>query len=270
MSLVRERRNQQALRLSVPPPVPAVDFFDLEKLEVLGHGNGCTAYKAQQRHTASVYALKVLQFNEDAVVVRQQAARETEILKQVDSQLIVKCHGVFHNGVGDSDCAGCDLCFVMEYMEAGSLHDIFRMRQRLPEYKTVELVDKQQRRENDCGFRVSGVVTGKLEATHDPYMGISAYMSPERFDPERWDGDFSNGFSGDVWSLGLVVWECHSGAKTGLGDVNVCYLLWREDEDAGHGISGVSKFCVEMFGKGLKEERDSDRASYPPFCDKMV
>ncbi|GFZ00801.1 MAP kinase kinase 10 [Actinidia rufa] len=61
-----------------------------------------------------------------------------------------------------------------------------------------------------------------------------------------------------------------SGAKTGLGDVNVCYLLWREDEDAGHGISGVLKFCVEMFGKGLEEERDSDRASYPPFCDKMV
>ena len=135
----------------------------------------------------------------------------------------MKCHGVFRNGVGDSDCAGCDLCFVMEYMEAGSLHDILRMRQRLPEQaiagiersmseglhylqgmqivhrdiKPSDLLINNRGERTIADFGVSGVVTGKLEATHDPYMGTSAYMSPERFDPERWDGDVSNGFAGD-------------------------------------------------------------------------
>ncbi|GFZ00800.1 hypothetical protein Acr_14g0004350 [Actinidia rufa] len=128
MSQVREREKKPASSAAI-----SATYGPGSGLEVLGHVNGCMIYKVRQRHTAPVYALKVLQFNEDAVAVRQQAAREAEILKQVDSQLIVKCHGVFHNGGGDSDCAGCDLCFVMEYMEAGSLHDILRMRQRLPE-----------------------------------------------------------------------------------------------------------------------------------------
>ncbi|EEF28859.1 mitogen activated protein kinase kinase, putative [Ricinus communis] len=39
-------------------------------------------------------------------------------------------------------------------------------------------------------------------------MGTRAYMSPERFDPEGWDGDNADGYSGDVWSLGVVVLEC--------------------------------------------------------------
>ncbi|PSR93559.1 Mitogen-activated protein kinase [Actinidia chinensis var. chinensis] len=261
MSLVRERRNQQALRLSVPPPVPAVEYrrrspqpspasslasnespridslINLEKLAVLGHGNGGTVYKVRHRHTGSIYALKVLRFDEDAVAVRQQAAREAEILMRVDSQLIVKCHGVFHNGVGDSDCAGCDLYFVMEYMEAGSLHDVLQMHHRLPEQaisgiarrvleglhylQGMQIVHRDIKPSNllinnrgeikIADFGVSGVMAGKLEVTHDPYMGTSAYMSPERFDPERWDGDFSDGFAGDIWSLGLVVWECHVG-----------------------------------------------------------
>lgn len=65
-------------------------------------------------------------------MIQHQAAQEAEILKQMDSPLIVKCHGVF-SGEGDPDCDGCGLCFVMEYMEAGSLHDVLLMHRRLLE-----------------------------------------------------------------------------------------------------------------------------------------
>ncbi|KAL6985746.1 mitogen-activated protein kinase kinase [Sarracenia purpurea var. burkii] len=264
MSLVRERRHRRALKLSPPPPMAAVGLcrrspqpspsssststespgietlFDLEKLAVVGHGNGSTVYKVRHRHTASIYALKVLRFDKDAVAARQQAAREAEILKRLDSQLIVKCHGVFNNESGHSDCVGCDMCFVMEYMEAGSLHDVLRFRQTLPEktisgiarrvleglnyLQGIQVVHRDIKPSNllinkegeikIADFGVSGVVTaGKLKATadRDSYMGTSAYMSPERFDPERWEGEFSDGFAGDVWSLGLVVLECHVG-----------------------------------------------------------
>ncbi|KAI8530485.1 hypothetical protein RHMOL_Rhmol11G0062700 [Rhododendron molle] len=121
MALVRERRHQRALSLSLPSPAlpaersplpspssssstdqsPGIDsLLELEKLAVLGHGNGGVVYKVRHRRTASVYALKVLRFDEKAVVIQHQAPQEAEILKRMDSPLIVKCHGVF-NGKGD-------------------------------------------------------------------------------------------------------------------------------------------------------------------------
>jgi mitogen-activated protein kinase kinase 5 len=38
--------------------------------------------------------------------------------------------------------------------------------------------------------------------------GTCAYMSPERFDLERWGGENVDEFVGDVWSLGVVMLEC--------------------------------------------------------------
>ncbi|KAJ6426946.1 hypothetical protein OIU84_022528 [Salix udensis] len=82
MTLVRERRHQQALRLSLPPPIPEADFrhqtqfwpslsltitpdspsieklSDLEKMAVLGHGNSCTVYKVRHKRSSSIFALK--------------------------------------------------------------------------------------------------------------------------------------------------------------------------------------------------------------------
>lgn len=262
MTLVRERRQQHALRLSLPPPVPAADFrhitsssssssllsspessssassnspsvhnlSDLEKLAVLGHGCSGTIYKVRHRRSGVVYALKVLRFDEDAVSFQQQAAREAEILKRIDSPFIVKCYGVF-----DTDDGG-DLCFLMEYMEVGSLHDALRTRQRLSEQTisgvarrvleglhylhTMQIVHRDIKPSNllininfeikIADFGVSRVV-GEAREKSESYMGTCAYMSPERFDPERWNGECSDGFAGDVWALGVVVLECHMG-----------------------------------------------------------
>jgi mitogen-activated protein kinase kinase 5 len=38
--------------------------------------------------------------------------------------------------------------------------------------------------------------------------GTCAYMSPERFDLERWGGENVDEFVGAVWSLGVVMLEC--------------------------------------------------------------
>ncbi|PON39667.1 Serine/threonine protein kinase [Trema orientale] len=278
-TLVRERRHQQALELPLPPPLPAAKFrtptyspglspaatpgspvignlFELEKLAVLGHGNGGTVYKVRHKGTSSIYALKVLRFHDHAAAgFRQQAAREAEIVKRVDSPFIVRCHGVFDNGrltagddviTGGSDGSGggSNLSFVMEYMEGGSLQDLLRARQRLPE-KEISGVARRVLRGlrylhgmkivhgdikpsnllvNGGGevkiadFGVSHVVEcqggGKgnaWDSSRDTFMGTCAYMSPERFDPERWDGGGGWEFAGDVWSLGVVVLECSLG-----------------------------------------------------------
>lgn len=258
MTLVRERRHQQALKLSLPPQIPAADlwrpaklpalsftiqpqcpnvenFSKLEKLAVLGHGNGATIYKVRHPQTASIYALKVLHVDQHTTDVLQQAGQEAEILKRVDSPLIVKCHAVLNSGCTDSDNAG-ELYFLMEYMEGGSLQDILCIHRKLPEQvisrvarrvleglcylHSMKIVHRDIKPSNllinskgelkIADFGVSQVVASTCNP-HVSYLGTCAYMSPERFDPERWDGDKEEGFAGDVWSLGIVLLECHVG-----------------------------------------------------------
>ncbi|KAJ1395654.1 Serine-threonine/tyrosine-protein kinase, catalytic domain [Sesbania bispinosa] len=263
--VIRERRHKQALKLSLPKPqIPSSDFLrqthmplllpspsfhldsspnirnlsDLEKVAVLGHGNGGTVYKVYHKKSHSFYALKVLRFNQNGVGIRQPATLEAEILKRVDSPFIVRCHAVFDNGnCNDADNnGGGDLSFVMEYMEGGSLHDVLREHHRLPEevisvfakrvleglnylhgmhivhrdIKPSNLLVNDKGEVKIADFGVSHVVEGRFEAT-ELNAGTCAYMSPERVDPERWGGENADEYAGDVWSLGVVMLECFLG-----------------------------------------------------------
>ncbi|XP_038726348.1 mitogen-activated protein kinase kinase 10-like [Tripterygium wilfordii] len=248
MTTVRKRRHQQALTVSLPsPPIPAADFrhgnqhpaslpatspdspdienlSDLEKLSILGHGSGGTVYKVSHRQTSSVFALKVLRFHGNTSAVPHH---EEEILKRVNSPFVVQCHAVLYKDD--------DLCFVMEHMEMGSLHDVLIANRVLPEVvaagvarcvlhglqylhgmqivhgdiKPSNLLVNAKGDVKIADFGVSKVVGGSgIHDVSDICMGTCAYMSPERFDPERWGGEGGDGFAGDVWSLGVVVLEC--------------------------------------------------------------
>ncbi|KAE8693210.1 Mitogen-activated protein kinase kinase 10 [Hibiscus syriacus] len=252
MALVRKRRHRQGLRLSLPPPLVAADLrkqshyaallsaicptspdieslSDLEKLDVIGHGNGGTVYKVRNRKSSSVFALKVLRLDPNVAVIRHQAACEAEILKRVDSQFVVKCLAVFDTIEGD-------LCFVMEHMERGSLYDELRVRVNLPEcvisriaegvlrglqylhgmqivhgdIKPSNLLINGKGEVKIADFGVSKIGVGTRSACI-MCMGTCAYMSPERVDSERWNGGNADGFAGDVWSLGVVLLECFVG-----------------------------------------------------------
>ncbi|KAL6008191.1 hypothetical protein ACLOJK_033697 [Asimina triloba] len=214
------------------PDSPGVDALsDLEKLAVIGHGEGVIVYKVRHRWTSAVFALKVL---------RVPAAREADILRRVaDSPFIVRCHTIFSGGGDDGGGGGGggNLCFLMEYMGRGSLQDVLRARKRLSE-KQISYVARQVleglsylhglrivHRDikpsnlliNDEGevkiadFGVSREVGPGMNGCCSSYVGTCAYMSPERFDPGRCQGQQYNGFAGDVWALGVALLECHVG-----------------------------------------------------------
>ncbi|URE05333.1 B3 domain-containing protein [Musa troglodytarum] len=107
-------------------PLVVDDLSDLEKLSVVGHGGGGTVYKFRCRHTSSLFALKVLRLDRNAVDAWQQAAREVDILMRADSPYVVRCHGVVRGGKDR-------ICLVMEYMASGSLRDLLLARRSLPE-----------------------------------------------------------------------------------------------------------------------------------------
>ncbi|GAV75845.1 Pkinase domain-containing protein [Cephalotus follicularis] len=134
----------------------------------------------------------------------------------------------------------------MEHMEGGSLYDILQTSKVLPEDVISTMVARRVleglrylhgmqivhgdikpsnlliNAEGDvkiADFGVSRIVVGTCDAC-ETSMGTCAYMGPERIDPERWGGECSDGFAGDVWSLGVVVLECLVGhyPLIGLGE----------------------------------------------------
>ncbi|KAF3785590.1 Mitogen-activated protein kinase kinase 7 [Nymphaea thermarum] len=246
MAVVRERR-QLNLKLPVPEvadrkprfplPLPPTclatrgqeveRLADLETQQVLGRGNGGTVYKARHRSTGRIYALKVVHGDCDSAA-RRQTIREMEILKKTDSPYLVRCHGIFEG-------AGGDVCLALEYMEGGTLEGLLRAEGTFSEgslvgaarqvlegltylhgqrivhrdIKPSNLLINRRGEVKIADFGVSKIMARTLEGCAT-YVGTCAYMSPERFDPDSYGGNY-DGCAGDVWSLGLTLLELHLG-----------------------------------------------------------
>lgn len=252
MAVVKQRRqlnlrlpmpelSERCLRfpLPLPPTAPntnnnttaaaaAIAYSDLEKLQVLGHGNGGTVYKVQHRCTLKIYALKVVHGDADPTV-RRQVFREMEILRRTDSPFIVQCFGIFEKPSGD-------IAILMEYMDSGTLDTLLNKNGTFSEPKLAHiasqilkglsylhghkiihrdikpsnlLVNNNNMQVKIADFGVSKIMCRSLDACNS-YVGTCAYMSPERFDPDAYGGNY-NGYAGDIWSLGLTLLELYLG-----------------------------------------------------------
>ncbi|KAL7139665.1 hypothetical protein ABFS83_09G068500 [Erythranthe nasuta] len=250
MAVVRDRRHLN-LRLPLPEPserrhrfplplppsansaaattisAAAISAADLEKLQVLGHGNGGTVYKVRHKHTSAIYALKVVHGDSDPAF-RRQILREISILRRTDSPHVIKCHGVF-------DIPGGDFAICMQYMDMGTLetllkngvvftedllakicHQVLSGLEYLHAHKIIHrdlkpsnlLVD-QKMEVKISDFGVSKIMQRTLDPCNS-YVGTCAYMSPERFDPDTYGSNY-NGYAGDIWSLGLTLLELYVG-----------------------------------------------------------
>uniref|UniRef100_A0A7N0V9D6 mitogen-activated protein kinase kinase n=1 Tax=Kalanchoe fedtschenkoi TaxID=63787 RepID=A0A7N0V9D6_KALFE len=248
MAAVRDRR-QLNLRLPerrhrFPHPLPpsaapsssslpaSSALSDYEKLHVLGHGNGGTVYKVQHKRTSAVYALKIVSSHSDPLV-RRQIFREMDILRRTaDSPHVVRCHAIFDQPSGD-------IAVLMEYMDSGTLQTFLRSdhnntcgvseavlasiaRQVLRglaflhslsiahrDIKPSNLLVNAAMDVKISDFGVSKVMCRSLDSCNS-YVGTSAYMSPERFDPDTYGSNY-DGYSADIWSLGLTLMELYMG-----------------------------------------------------------
>ncbi|CAK8534309.1 unnamed protein product [Lathyrus sativus] len=249
MALVHRRRHPN-LRLPeisdhrprFPVPLPpniykqssssaSCDTFtpaDFEKLTVLGHGNGGTVYKVRHKVTSTIYALKV-NHNDSDPTTRRRTLTEINILRRAtDCPNIVKFHGSFEKPTGD-------IAILMELMDSGSLETALKTNGTFSESKLAtvardvlnglaylharniahrdikpsNILVNNKNEVKIADFGVSKLMGRTLEACNS-YVGTCAYMSPERFDPEVYGGNY-NGFSADIWSLGLTLFELYVG-----------------------------------------------------------
>ncbi|CAA7401370.1 unnamed protein product [Spirodela intermedia] len=257
MAVIRDRRPQLSLTLELPPkdsvaaaggrriqlvPPPAAAaaavascsehrLADLERVQVLGHGNGGIVYKVRHVRTGELYALKLLHpHHQSDAAVRRQIYREIEILRRTDSPFVVRCHSIVQSGAASGDFA-----LLLEYMDAGNLDSLLRRHRRLPEAALAEvarqvlqglsylhsqkIVHRDIKPSNllvnrDGEIKISDFGVSKMMvrslAPCNSYVGTCAYMSPERFDPDTYGGSY-DGYAGDVWSLGLTVLELYLG-----------------------------------------------------------
>ena len=201
---------------------------DLERLQVLGHGNSGTVYQVRHKVTSILYALKVVHGGDSDPTLRRALLRETDILRRTDSPHVVRCHAVFEKPSGD-------VGFLMEYMDVGTLDSLIKTQGALSESKIVnvarhvtnglnylhshKIVHRDIKPANllvnsnmdvkIADFGVSKIMGPTLHACNS-FVGTCAYMSPERFDTDRYGGTY-DAYAGDIWSFGLSLMELYMG-----------------------------------------------------------
>ncbi|OMO61228.1 hypothetical protein CCACVL1_23659 [Corchorus capsularis] len=211
--------------------VTAIPAAELEKLEVLGRGNGGTVYKVQHKPTSNIYALKVVHGVGDQSIYKQ-VLREKDILRNTDSPYIIRCYEIYEKPSGD------DVALLLEYMDGGTLDTVLKNQGHFSEPEVAHitrqvleglhylhskkimhrdikpsnlLVNKNNMEVKIADFGVSKVSSDSLPLDpRNSYVGTCAYMSPERFDPDSNGGNY-DGFLGDIWSLGVTVMELYVG-----------------------------------------------------------
>lgn len=219
-------------RFSLPPTSSATtstsSLSDYEKLSVLGQGNGGRVYKVRHRTSSTLFALKTLSPSSSTTTT---ASREAEILRQAaGSPHVVRCHSSFPSPSGD-------LSILLELVDGGSLDSILRKRNNSPfpepalaivarhallglshlhslrivhrDLKPSNLLVSSSGEVKIADFGVGKILIRELKSCLS-YVGTAAYMSPERFDPETYGGDYDP-YAADVWSLGIAILELKLG-----------------------------------------------------------
>uniref|UniRef100_A0A0E0K3W4 Protein kinase domain-containing protein n=1 Tax=Oryza punctata TaxID=4537 RepID=A0A0E0K3W4_ORYPU len=225
-----------AALLSTPPGSPGL--AELEILSVVGRGSGGTVYRARHRLTGATLAVK--EMRDDGAALREAGAHLRVAAAAPDHPSVVRLHGVC---VGHPVAGNRFVYLVLEYLPEGSLSDVL-VRGALPEpaiarvarcvlrglshlhrlgvahgdVKPSNLLVGHRGEIKIADFGASRVVTSRddCEEAHHQSPGTWAYMSPEKLHPEGFGATVASpgvvaDFSGDVWSLGVVLLECHAG-----------------------------------------------------------
>ncbi|XP_062028902.1 mitogen-activated protein kinase kinase 9-like [Rosa rugosa] len=203
-----------------------ISASDLERLQVLGHGSGGTVYKVLHKPTSTPYALKQLHSPAaDSSSDNNPLQSELDILRRTTgSPYVVHCHAIFEKPSGD-------VSVLMEYMDLGSLETLLKSQGPFSEeklapiarqvlegldylHKTHKIVHRDIKPGNLLMNNKKEVKIADFGCSSDEScsssVGTCAYMSPERFDPERYGGSH-NGYASDIWSFGVTIMELYVG-----------------------------------------------------------
>jgi len=198
--------------------------IEVDQTNLLGRGAGGVVARGRHKPTGLPLAVKVVRVEDKAK--RSQLINELHYLLQIaKSAFLIHLYDAYIH-----KHTGC-VHVVLEYMDYGSLADVKKQSQKVPEnmlalmlmqilegLKTLHLesvVHRDVKLENilvnSQGFvKVTDFgISKKLGDTSfcDTFVGTQIYMSPERVLGEGYS------FAADIWSLGLCVYELACGSS---------------------------------------------------------
>lgn len=101
-----------------------LNIKDLKIIDTIGQGSSGYVERAIHEATNTIYALKTIPLNTDEKF-RSQVYLELNTLISCNSEYIIKCYGAYlKNGM---------ITIPLEYMDIGTLQDIIKKRERIPE-----------------------------------------------------------------------------------------------------------------------------------------
>ncbi|CAK4628741.1 unnamed protein product [Aphanomyces euteiches] len=168
-----------------------VDVDELEILGLLGRGCSGTVAKAKDRRTNKFYAIKTVHNVYDKTQ-RDQILTEIHTLYSVRTPWLVDFHGAYFK-----DHA---LSLILQFCDRGSLDTIVRS-----DIKPQNILVTSDGYVKLTDFGLARQLQGTFDMAKT-FVGTFKYMSPERVQNQPYD------FASDIWSLGLVLVECATGA----------------------------------------------------------
>eukprot|EP01083_Nonionella_stella_P185700 677753_1 len=198
------------------------DISEIKMLNALG--SGASGYVCQAIHipTKRMIAIKEISVYEKSR--RNQIMNEFNALQNTDCDGLVECYGIFFSKGS--------VLIALEYCECGSLYDILKKVQTIPEpalaiismnllqglhilhtqkkqvhrdLKPSNLVMNARGEAKLTDFGISRELKDSLGKCRS-YVGTYTYMSPERIRAEPYS------FKSDIWGFGLSLMECAIGA----------------------------------------------------------
>uniref|UniRef100_A0A0E0JL13 Protein kinase domain-containing protein n=1 Tax=Oryza punctata TaxID=4537 RepID=A0A0E0JL13_ORYPU len=205
---------------------------DFDKIADLGDGASGVVTKVRLRGSSAVFALKTAHYCGAGAEVEVEALRRVAPGPSGSwSPYVVGCHAVFR-------CAGGEPAMLLELMDAGSLGRVLSRRGGLPEPALAEVAAgclaglahlhsrgiahldlkpdnllASARGDVKIGdFSVSRIFLGRAGERRRVSVaaGSTAYLSPERFEPNAHAGP-RGACAADVWALGVTVLELFLG-----------------------------------------------------------
>jgi predicted Zn-dependent peptidase len=256
---------------AVPPQTSLPERY--EAISELGRGGMGIVYKARDRETGEVLAIKIL---------KPEIASETQVLERFKNELRL-AHKITHRNVArlyEFHRAGDTVFVSMEFVEGESLRDMLKRTGKLEPERGIEIarqiiagigeahrqsiVHRDLKPENIMlaasgevkvmDFGISRSYAAGVTST-GAIIGTPAYMAPEQAEAKPTDQRT------DVYSLGLILYEMFTGrtAFSGETPVSVALKQIRERPVAPSIVApGLPKYIERAIQKCL-EKNPADR-----------
>ena len=241
-----------------------------EVLEIIGKGGMATVYKAKNKSLNKVVALKVIHPNlvHDEEFIKR-FYREAQLGATLSHPNIVQIYDV-------SSIGGVHY-LAMEYLEGEDMQSIIREKGNLTSQQTVKIISSialaldyahkkdiihrdvkssnilitNEGRAVLTDFGIAHAATGTVLTQAGTVIGTPEYMSPEQAQGKGVDN------RSDIWSLGIVMYECLSGKVPFKGDnplTTIHQLVNNEYPDIGKLKSGIPTWLTSIVYACLEKD----------------